>query len=190
LSKVGDIITFDKYNWRVLDVDVQDKKKLIITEDIIEKRPYNVRYEDITWESCTLRQYLNGQFYNSFAEKNRIQPQTNENKSNQWFNTVGGKSTKDHVFLLSLEEVVRYFGDGSSAQLLANKGSQSYWIEDKNNNARRAHCQNNSSWWWLRSPGFHGYDAAGILGDGAVSVCGGIVTHAGGGVRPALWLNL
>ena len=34
-----------------------------------------------------------------------------ENKDNQWQGTKGGNTTADKVFLLSLEEVVKCFGD-------------------------------------------------------------------------------
>jgi hypothetical protein len=63
-TKVGDIVRFGDYDWRVLDV--QDDKALLLSEKIIEMREYNYDLVDITWETCTLRKYLNESFYNSF----------------------------------------------------------------------------------------------------------------------------
>gem|GEM_PF-4518876 len=47
-------------------------------------------------------------------------------------------------------------------------------------------------WWWLRSPGGHGALAAFVDINGVVRVHGFSVNGGtyGGGVRPALWLNL
>jgi hypothetical protein len=47
-----------------------------------------------------------------------------------------------------------------------------------------------TGWWWLRSPGYHGFDAALVCNDGDVSVSGYDVKHSSVSVRPALWLNL
>ncbi|MEG0775510.1 DUF6273 domain-containing protein, partial [Clostridium sp.] len=62
--QVGDKIVLDRYEWRILDI--QNNTALIITEDIIEQRPYHDAYKDITWADCALRKYLNGEFYDKF----------------------------------------------------------------------------------------------------------------------------
>ncbi|WP_281391335.1 hypothetical protein [Alkalicella caledoniensis] len=43
--QVGDKIVFGRYEWCVLDI--QNNAALIITEDIVEKRPYHNVYKDI-----------------------------------------------------------------------------------------------------------------------------------------------
>ena len=187
-AKAGDIITFGKYKWRVLDV--QNSKALILSDMVLERRYYNEEYEVITWEQCTLRKYLNGEFLNSFSadEKSRIAETTIKNDNNQWYGTNGGNTTKDRIFLLSLEEVVKYFGD--SGQLKNRKKDQLY-IDDKYNTSRIAYDTNNEAcWWWLRSPGNYGGNAAHVSFVGGVGVYGHFVDGFSGGVRPALWLNL
>ncbi len=62
--EIGSIISFGYYNWRVLDI--QNNAALIITEEIIEQRAYHDTYKDITWADCSLRKYLNGEFYDKF----------------------------------------------------------------------------------------------------------------------------
>jgi len=134
---LGNIIQFGNYDWRVLDIQID--KILIITKNIIANRAYHNKETSITWEQCDLRnKYLKTEFYNSFntEEKNQIIAETIENKDNQRYNTPGGNPTKDSVFLLSLDEVVRYFGDGSSIKYLENNDNQTQWIDDKNNSSR------------------------------------------------------
>ena len=76
--KIEDKIQFGEYIWRVLTI--QRNTALIITDKIIEQRSYHNEYVDITWEDCSLRKYLNTEFYNRFSdeEKERIVPVINK----------------------------------------------------------------------------------------------------------------
>ena len=190
--RVGDIIPFGGHNWRVLDV--QDGRALIITENTIGQRMYHGSFESVTWEHSTLRHYLNNEFLNSFSEADRARIAETRivNNDNPWFGTSGGNDTNDRIFLLSLEEVVRYFGD--SGQLgNRNHPNNGWWgFSDQYNNARIAIDRNADErcWWWLRSPGIFSDYAAYVLPNGLVNVNGFIVNPEAGGVRPALWLDL
>ena len=199
--QAGDKISFGSYEWRVLEV--QNNTALIITEYIIEQRAYHNAYKDITWADCSLRKYLNSEFYDRFtaAEKSRIIPVLNKNPDNQWYGTKGGTDTQDSIFLLSIEETVcRYFGD-SSSKLYSPGKNQRYWFErkDKNNSKRIARLEKRkegSWWWWLRSPGRVSIKAVYIHGDGNIGIQGNNILKGNisdgeckGGVRPALWLK-
>lgn len=198
--KMDSTLSFGGYNWRVLEI--QDNMALLITEDIIEQRAYHDAYKDITWADCSLRKYLNGEFYDKFSEadKSRIMPVLNKNLDNQWYGSKGGVDTKDSIFLLSVEEVCKYFGDSRSK--LYNRGkNQRYWFErkDENNNKRIARFEGETwgSWWWLRSPGRVSVKAVYIHGDGNIGIQGNNILKGNisdgkctGGVRPALWLKL
>lgn len=154
---IGEVMSFGDYNWRILDI--KDDAALIITEDIIEKSPYHDVYEAITWADCSLRKYLNVEFYDKFnaADQSRIIPVINKNPDNQWYSTKGREDTQDRIFLLSLEEATyKYFGDSSSK--LYNPGkNQRYWFQRKDeNNSKRIAIKKSETWyhwWWLRSPG-------------------------------------
>ena len=103
-------------------------RTLLITEYIIEQRSYNDVYKETTWADCSIRRYLNGEFYDRFTEndKLRICSVINKNPANPWYKTGGGANTQDRIFLLSMEEIVcRYFGD-SSQQLYHPKKNQRY----------------------------------------------------------------
>lgn len=182
-------IRFGGYDWQVLEV--QDDRALLLSEKILEGKAYNSSYIKVTWEECTLRQFLNNEFYNKFnqADRNRIAQVCIVNNKNPWYGTDGGSNTNDYIFLLSLEEVVQYFGD--SGQLSNRPGGNASWINDDFNNNRTAHhVDGMSSLWWLRSPGDYGDGAAGVGSSGNISVDGNDVNDVNGGVRPALWLNL
>lgn len=187
-------VRFGKYLWRVLDV--QNGRALLLTEEILEERCYNSKWARVTWETCDLRKYLNGTFLQSFSgqEQERIAKTEIRNADNPWYGTSGGRDTVDQVFLLSIDEVVKYFGD--SGDLRARKGwyyengeDVPYYINDEYNSARIVKYRGEEGWWWLRSPGYDSGYAAGVVDDGGLGVLGDNVFLALG-VRPALWLNL
>lgn len=199
--KIGSLLSFGDYDWRILDI--QNNAALMVTECIIEQRPYHDAYNDITWADCALRKYLNGEFYSRFSddEQSKILPVINRNLDNQWYGTNGGADTTDHVFLLSLEQVCRYFGD-SLSKLENPKKNQRYWFErkDENNSKRLAKLlgKEGTWWWWLRSPGRVGVKAVYIFGtDGNIGIQGNNILKGNisdgrctGGVRPAMWVKI
>ena len=197
---VGQQTQFGGYTWRVLDV--QGDRALLLSEYVIGHRVYHhTTNELVTWEQSELRHWLNNEFFNSFSTSDRVRiAQTYVvNNNNPWFDTPGGNNTHDRIFLLSLEEVVRHFGDSGQ---LANGLQGMLWIRDEFNDARIARSAvawdthwgsfspGDPSWWWLRSPGIYGFRATDVSFVGFVNVIGLNVTYAGGGVRPALWLYL
>ncbi|MDR0848865.1 MAG: DUF6273 domain-containing protein [Propionibacteriaceae bacterium] len=157
--------------WVALDVDVEHKRALFIARDIVAEEPYHKRLTSITWEDCSLRKWLNTEFLDSLPEqvKSRVVEVTNQNPSNKEYKTAGGNATKDQVFLLSIDEVKKYFDDDDS---------------------RTARFNGTTGWWWLRSPGSTRLSAAGVIAYGYVSTYGYLVFHTAGGVRPAVWLSL
>jgi len=194
---VGDIINFGGNDWIVLDI--QDGRALILSEKLITHRPYHETFEDVTWAASDTRRWLNDSYYNSFSSSDRelIAETTLTNEDNQWFGTAGGGPTTDRIFLLSLDEVVKYFGD--SGQLQNRPSEDTWYILDGYNDARKATCAidkcvvcaNESSWYWgLRSPGWLQNCAAGISLDGRLCVDGGSVSFERPGIRPAMWLKL
>ena len=169
----GEIIEFGGVNWLVLDK--RDGKALIISEAVIcIDTPYNVNNADVTWETCTLREYLNDEFYNSFSEadKARIVETTIVNGDNPEYGTPGGNNTTDKIFLLSIAEANSYFADKSARIAFTDEGE--------------------AVWWGLRSPGSNSSAAALVEGNGNVFDMGIAVylSYESGGVRPALWLSL
>jgi hypothetical protein len=162
---------------------------LLLARDVLVKKPYNTTNADVTWATCTLRTWLNNGFLNEFTsqEQAEIALTTNVNGNNQWFGTAGGNTTQERIFLLSLSEVVKYFGDSGQ---LANRPGASFYIDDVYNSERIAKYNGSAAYWWLRSPGIYSTDAAYVSTGGDVSVYGDGVNYGHLGVRPALWLNL
>lgn len=192
--KVGEVITFGNYYfvdaqkmepvaWRVLEVS--DNKALLITEYGITSKPYNNKFENITWAESDIREWLNSDFYfTAFNtdERKRIADTFVVNSENPEYGTPGGVNTTDKIFLLSITEAQKYFKDDNARKLKPTPFAK----------MRGAWASNDGySYWWLRSPGNLQDGAANVDYGGDVR-CGGYYVYYGDddAVRVALWLNL
>lgn len=199
-ASVGETIQFGGRDWRVLDI--QGDYALILHETVLINQPYHHTNEDVTWETSSSRQWLNGAFLDSFSEADRarIRETTVINNDNPWYGTPGGENTIDRIFSLSLEEVVKYFGDSGMLQNAENR--HRHIISDDFNNARMSVRATGEVWspmWWTRSPGMSSSQAADVETFGTIRVMGARVARGVddgfdiggiGGLRPALWLSL
>jgi len=188
----GNTVRFGKRDWRVLEV--QSGSALLLSDKLAEKHPYHDKLEKVTWEQCSLRRYLNVEFYSTFtkAEQARILKTKRPNPKNHWFGTTDGNETTEKIFLLSIDDLIKYFGESNQlhGKTLINKSL----IDDRFNNARKAtDTEGSPAWWWTRSSGEDADFAAYVGTSGEIHMDGFLVNIAGGvggGVRPAMWLNL
>jgi len=190
--KTFETLTFGGLQWLILDK--KDNNALILCEKILETRPYHKDRVPITWEKCSLREYLNKDFCSktlSKAEQERILETQNTTLQNTWYGTDGGNDTVDKVFILSLDEVIKYFGDSGQYKKPMNYVKDIEFIPDRFSKSRIAQDTSGKEWWWwLRSPGKYQYDATGVGTTGYIVVIGDVVDYATGGVRPAMWVRL
>ena len=186
----GDTIEFGGYSWQVLDV--HRNHALIITENtymIGEGRHNHIR-GGITWAGSLTRRYLNDEFFYSFSaqDRARIQQTYVITPDSPWYYSKGGDNTTDRIFILSVEEVVRYFGDSGQLQ---NRPDGVGWISDQYNCARITRNEDGMpAWWWLRSSGGDQHLTPFVDPHGVLTLYGTGASNTTGGVRPVLWLNL
>ena len=161
IAPVGSLIKYGKYEqdndssngiedieWIILAKD--DNKMLVISDKAIDCKPYNTSSANITWETCSLRNWLNNDFINSAfsaTEKTMISSVKVSADKNPDYDTDAGNDTEDKVFLLSIEEANRYFKYDSERQCVSTEyakanGAYTYEIDGASN------C-----FWWLRSQG-------------------------------------
>ena len=169
--------------WLVLDYDAANNKALLISRYALDCKPYNTNYADVTWETCTLRKWLNNDFISkafSSQQKTAILTTMVDNSKNQgYYDTNGGNSTQDKVFLLSYAEAWKYFknDDARTCQPTAYAVKQNVYTGI-----------NGNCCWWLRSPGWTSSSACDVYSLGACDHYR--VDYVNGAVRPALWLDL
>lgn len=168
--------------WCIL---AQEKDKaLLITKMGIDTKKYNEEFEDVTWETCSLRKWLNQEFYNSaFTEQEKKMIVTSKVTAdrNPEYNIDPGKDTQDKIFLLSIPEVSKYLNYFDRCLQVTpyakKKGAEfsDYY---------------GSAVWWLRSPGSYIRSAAYVGFNGSVGMYGELVFKSNIVVRPALWVKI
>ena len=194
-------VNFGSHSWLVLER--QGDRMLLLSEYILFEMAYSSRRNINTWEESSLREYLNHDFFYTFAPEERalIISVINENLDNPRFGTDGGNDTEDVIFILSLNEILKYFGDSG------NRRSNGSLINDIYNTRRltRNTSGNYLNQWWVRTPGSEDrrvvFVSQGGWGTnrGSIQIGGGrrtpmslgtIVTSSDVGVRPAMWVMI
>ncbi len=210
--QVGEYITFGHYpqtasgtdrtpiEWLVLDV--QGHKALVISRYGLDAKPYNEERVAVTWETCTLRAWLNDSFLNtafSAKEQSAILLTHVDNSYSQGISgwAGGGYNSPDRLFLLSYAEANKYFGvrrkTMNSEELdisISRTTPTPFAIRNGAKASTYYKLRDNAAavLWWLRSPGYHNKAAAYVYADGSVGFTE--VEYRGGVVRPAFWINL
>lgn len=205
---VGNYVSFGTYpqtkagndatpiEWLVLARD--GNKALLISRYGLDAQRYNKDTTSVTWETCTLRTWLNGTFYNkafSSAEQAAILTTNVDNSKNQCYSgwsTNGWKNTQDKVFLLSYAEANKYFGVtyDNSSNTKSRVAPTAYAIAQGGltSNSNETADRTAAGWWWLRSPGSDQRSAAYVFADGSLYDLS--VGSDSASVRPALWVNI
>ena len=206
----------DPIEWLVLDH--QDGRTLLIARCALKEINYNDTMGDITWETCTLRTWMNDEFYNeAFTDEEKAIIALTHNVNNDTSDelwapymgdypvvTDGGNDTDDYVFCLSAQEAADYFG-------LVTHGSGEGFITDIVDESAMCYVTpvvnqhmhglilnerygfpeyyEGSCIYWLRTPG----PAAQNTTAWATNYIGCEICYlgkgAGYGARPAIWVN-
>ena len=224
-ASVGDIIKFGSYEqdgnisngaepieWEILSKE--NGRALLISKYVLDRQWYDTEGGDVTWETCSLREWMNSVFLNSAfdkSEKLQISEVELDNPDNPNYGTKGGNSTKDRVFALSVDEITKYYSfdywnteykTGYSDDLIIeatpyaeSKGVYVSTITKDDYNEYLSDVYKSDvigsrgAVWWLRSPGGRSLDACFVRysgGAGANSFYD--VSDDIIGVRPALYV--
>ena len=193
-------ISIKDIEWLVLEKDVKNRKALLLSKYILDCKQFNDTYEAVTWKDCTLRKWLNNDFYNyafNDAEKDSIILSNIVTKNN------GNEVTEDKVFLLDTVDIDKYFRQfdlSTDNPKLATKGTVyarnihdgglKLWVRTNDK-----WCQGNS-YFYLREMGVSTTNIAAVGSGGNIygSVYHGSerivnVNEKDGGVRPAIWVS-
>lgn len=200
MAEVGDTLLFGGYEqdsdtsngkenieWLVI---AKENNKILVTSDkVLDCQQYNTNDSYITWESCSLRKWMNESFLNdafSTEEQSMIQNTKVFPDNNPQYNTNAGNITTDKIFLLSISEVNKYFLSDEAKKCTTTKYANE---KGSNHNFYTLFRNNNECIWWLRSPGLTQHDASVVRSDGTISYDGNYVDNYEW-IRPALWINI
>lgn len=174
--QVGDCIRFGQFNGRFVKWIILDQKGdeyLLISKFGLECMPFNKTEGFTTWDGCTLRKWLNEDFYNnafSRTEQEKIIRHEVVASDNPIYRSFQGKNTNDKVFILNIKEYNQYFD-------IYNK-----WVCRLFSGILRQ-C-------WLRNSGNDNSRGAFIGRSGSIHAGGSKITSSRNAVRPVMWVKL
>lgn len=200
-AKIGDLVYFGAYEqdnntsngeeyieWTV--IDKKNGELFLISKYALDCKKYNNSNTNVTWGSCSLRSWLNNEFYNSAfssADRSKIKTTLVSADKNPSYSTNPGNATNDKVFLLSITEAEIFFKTDEerrcspTANAIAN-GDVNDAIDRVGG---KVFCR-----WWLRSPGYDQSHAALVYYEGDIENYGLYAAYGNYYVRPALWITL
>lgn len=202
MSYEGGHVTFGSYeqdnnlengpepiSWTVLELD--EEGALLFSDYGLDAKPYNEIQTAVTWETCTLRKWLNTDFFNAAfneEEKRAIKDTELVNHDNETYGVSGGNDTVDKVFLLSVNELSKFYPYANELQhserfLKATEYAKAQGVLTYEE-FEAVFWQN--SWWWLRTPGIQQEYASRVLCSGMVVDSGDGVAAVYQAVRPAI----
>ena len=189
--EIGDIITLGRYEqdndlnngpepvqWYVIAKN--NNQYLLLSKYILDSHKYNDNNDSISWERCSLREWLNTDFIaDTFSSKElqKILIVNNNNDNNEVCGTEGGNPTLDKVFLLSIEEVEHYINES----LLTGCEATAYTRQS----GGFSEALYGDLMWWLRSPGLNENFVAYVKDDTEIHMTGYPETSYLG-VRPVI----
>lgn len=169
-------------NWYVIK---RDRNQLtLLCKNAVRSIQYNNSRNDVTWDNCSLRDYLNNAFLQSAfneEEKESIINLPLDSVTGTGKTFVVSNKTRDKVFLL----------DNETAETLPADIKICYptkrAIEENSMFVGRNLSSENYIYWWLRNPGW-GKKSASIMG--GYGITKQPVDTDTGGLRPVIVVNL
>ena len=162
--------------WLVLEE--QDDRSLLISRYALDVLKYHGKAEDVTWETCDLRAWLNSEFLDfAFTPEEQeaiLMTEVDNSVGNPIFRVDGGNNTLDRVWLLSREEMESFF---------PTEGER---LCEPTRATRNASLRGYSAW-WLRSPGYLPSLAEYVGSTGGL--LDGDVDRGFTAIRPVIWVE-
>ena len=199
-TQIGDYITFGSYEqdndisngkepieWLVISNEDDIGRMRLVSRYVLDARPYNDDGGSVTWETSSIRSWLNNEFFNeafSLDEQEILDDVLLTNDANPYSDTVGGDSTVDIVYLFSDFEADLYFDYDADricepTEYAIARGCKVY--DEYVSYKKGPKCD-----WWIRLPGMAQNYAASVCYTGMIDYCGHGLASPAVGVRPAI----
>ncbi len=175
--------------WDVINED--EDSYLLLAHNVIDAVPYNDEYTAIDWDNCSLRKWLNEDFYSiafnegqaSFLREINVTSTMNPD-----YGIYTGNNVTDYVTILSAEEVSEgangFQGDRKAEETDRTCTTTDFGI------ARGIHPDSSGICkWWLRTCGVDTYSAMYVNTNGVLACDGYYVIGTDIGVRPVISIS-
>jgi hypothetical protein len=167
-----------------------NNKVLLMAEQCLDAQPYNETRESVTWETCTLRTWLNKDFMNlAFTTKEQaaISKETIVTEGNSFFETTEAYSTTDKIFIPSRKEVTTTDWGFDTTESLSDSRTTDNTAYCASKEGRLAVGEKDN--YWLRNQGQWNTAACSVCVNGLILYLVD-VDETTVGVRPMFYLDM
>lgn len=172
--------------WIVLDK--ADDKMLVISKMALDYKRYldesiSPELDECVWSNSSIRNWLNDTFFTEAfndVEQQKICETSVVTEDNEEYGTPGGENTSDKVFLLSHQEILKYFADGASCEPTAYAKALGSYVSDEDDTK-------GETGWLLRTPGKDQTKVEEVEPGGYI-VSNNITARVS--IRPAMWIDM
>ena len=177
--EIGEEVVFGKYPqeesgiktelvWSVLNTE--GNKTLLISKLALDSQKYNQECVETSWEKCSLRKWLNKDFFETaFSE---------DEKKAVCITKLSDEKTEDKIFLLNEAEINQYYVYKQYRPCQITPYAQE----------KGAYCNNiGRGWWWLRTIGKNKNNALCVETAGNIKSVD--VDNSDCAVRPVMWID-
>lgn len=188
---------YEPIKWRVLELN--GNEAMLVADREMDCFPYNAESKNVQWKDCTLRRFLNTDFYNrAFTEDERrcIITSQNDNPDNIYYGTDCGDTTEDKVFILSSDEVygstaaVHGFYPGGGVDDPARRFRPTMYAKARGTWYSPVKGYEGNGFWFMRTNGYSLSSASYICDFGYIYNSGTNVACNDSGVLPVIRLDL
>lgn len=195
-AEVGSYVYFGEYEqdddastgkeaieWLVLAKE--ENRMLLISRYGLDAQQYHIKRGSITWEDCSLRNWLNTSFLETAFISEEKDLVVGYDMTGMHYNseedTFAEKIITDKVFLLSISEAENYFADDETRSCLITPYCYAQGAKK---------TKYDTGTWWLRSTGGSYTRAASVNPHGEIGEDGIYVDYNICAIRPAMWINI
>ena len=192
-----DMVTFGSYEqdndtangkepieWLV--IDRTDGKMLLLSKMALDNKKYNKEYDTCVWCNCSVHDWLNNEFldeaFDSEEQKRICETNVITEANDRDGGTSGGADSTDKVFLLSFEELFKYFPDSTTCQPTAYAIAQGSYVSDEEESK-------GNTIWFLRTPGSDQFEVLHVAPDGETMNFFDEEVDKENSIRPAMWVE-
>lgn len=172
----------EEIEWIVLENSWN--KLTLISRFALDIQPYNNTLKATTWETCTLRTWLNNDFlctaFNSVERDIIVISAVNNANPKAYFDTIVGNNTKDKIYLLSTQECSDFFPTEENRKCLPTPYAKQQGALLR---------EGDTTLWWLRTIGYSQIQSA-YVAEGEILVSGAANDSQYITIRPVLKVDL
>ena len=174
----------DPIMWLVLSSE--NGTAVLISQDCLDSLPYHNTQENVDWEHCDLRRWLNSDFLSkafTSGEQSILLDYESVAHENPKYNTDSGRDVTDTVTILSAEEA-------TDPVSMYSDSLRRSWVTPYSVKHGAYKNGDNQGWWWLRTPASTQDRACSVNSDGSMDYVKGNVTSLHGCVRPVIRVQI